>query len=258
METVQSVTESLERLAPRALAQPWDNVGLMTGEADAAVTKILTALDVDEAVVEEAAACGANMILSHHPLIFSPLKSVTDATWEGRCILKAARRGIAIFSAHTNLDAATGGTNDYLAELYGLRNVMPLSLEGEENLGRIGETEPQPLSAFAETIAEKLGSDSLERVGDGSRTVRRVAICSGGGGSFISAELARMCDVYITGDVKYSGARDAHNLGLGVIIAPHYETEKYAMQILARWCETHLHGVETVCSRANCNVVRRG
>lgn len=258
METVQSVIKILEQLAPRALAQPWDNVGLMTGEMNAAVTKILTALDVDEAVVDEAVQCGAEMIVSHHPLIFSPLKSVTDATYEGRCILKAARCGIAIFSAHTNLDAAPGGTNDYLAELYGLRNVMPLSLEGEENLGRIGEIVPQPLEELARTIAEKLGTDSAEWVGDGSRTVRRVAICSGGGGSFISPELARMCDVYITGDVKYSGARDAHNMGLGVIVVPHYETEKYAMQILARRCETHLRGVKTVCSRANCNVVRRG
>lgn len=258
METVQSVINSLEQLAPRALAQPWDNVGLMTGEANAAVTKILTTLDVDETVVEEAASIGADMILSHHPLIFSPLKSVTDATYEGRCILRAARCGIAIFSAHTNLDAAPGGTNDYLAKLYGLQNVQTLDLEGEENLGRIGEVAPQALSAFAQTIAKKLGMREAEWVGDASRTVRRVAICSGGGGSFISTELAQMCDVYITGDVKYSGARDAHNMGLGVIIAPHYETEKYAMEILSEWCKTHLDGVETVCSRTNCNVVRRG
>lgn len=257
METVQDVMGCLEKLAPHALAQKWDNVGLMVGDKNAQVTKILTTLDVDEWVVAEAVKCGADMIVSHHPLIFSPLKTVTSDTYEGRCILAAARYGIAIFSAHTNLDATEGGTNDYLAKLYELQRVQPLSLEGEENLGRVGEIQPQRLGDLAKFVAGKLEMDSVELIGNADRIVRRVAICSGGGGSFIAPQLLELCDVYITGDVKYSGARNAHNMGLNVIIAPHYETEKYAMHILADWCRMNLPDVEVVCSQSNRNVVGR-
>lgn len=257
METVQDVMSCLEKLAPRSLAQEWDNVGLMVGDKNAKVTKILTTLDVDEWVVAEAVKCGADMIVSHHPLIFSPMKTVTNDTYVGRCILSAARYGIAIFSAHTNLDAAEGGTNDYLAKLYELQRVQRLSLAGEENLGRIGEIQPQRLGDLAKSVAKKLGLDSVELIGNADRIVRKVAICSGGGGSFISPELLERCDVYITGDVKYSGARDAYNMGLNVIVAPHYETEKYAMQILAEWCRNNLLEVEVVCSQSNRNIVGR-
>lgn len=113
------------------------------------------------------------------------------------------------------------GTNDYLAKLYELQRVQPLSLAGEENLGRIGEIQPQRLGDLAKSVAKKLGLDSVELIGNADRIVRKVAICSGGGGSFISPELLECCDVYITGDVKYSGARDAYNMGLNVIVAPH-------------------------------------
>ncbi len=257
METVQDIIGCLDKLAPQEMAQEWDNVGLMTGDRNAQVTKILTALDVDEWVVSEAVKCGADMIVTHHPLIFSPLKTVTSDTYEGRCILAAARYGIAIFSAHTNLDAAEGGTNDYLARLYELERVGPLPIAGEENLGRVGEIPPQRLGDLAKTVAVKLGISSVEVIGNVDRIVRRVAICSGGGGSFVTPQLLDVCDVYITGDIKYSNARDAHNIGLNVIVAPHYETEKYAMRILADWCKKQLPDVEVVCSQANRNVIGR-
>src|SRR5689334_11051717 len=124
------IIEALERLAPSSLALEWDNVGLLVGESNRAVNKALIALDATDQVVEEAVTKGADLIITHHPVIFHPVKRVTDQTVLGRRLLKLIKNNISVYSAHTNLDIANGGVNDVLFELLGLRDKEPMEQNG--------------------------------------------------------------------------------------------------------------------------------
>ncbi len=231
------IIAEIEKKAPTYLACDWDNVGLILGNRDAEVTTVMTALDLDIDVAEKAKQVGAQLIITHHPIMFSPVNKINSDTPEGRCIMFMIENGIALYSAHTNLDAAEGGTNDFLAKLYGLENigVWEITYTDEtgksSGLGRAGRL-PQPtvLKSLAAEIGKKLGVENIQYIGDENKLINTVSICSGGGGSMINDKITS--DVYITGDVKYSNARDAVAMGLAVIIAPHYSTEIFAADIL--------------------------
>lgn len=257
--TVNDIIQMIERKAPLKLACGWDNPGLLTGRRNAEVTTVLTALDIDMETALEAKNIGAEMIVTHHPLIFDPIKKVNEDTFEGRILMFLIENQIALYSAHTNLDAAPGGTNDYLARLYGLCDTECFEITHEDEngvkygLGRTGKLEkPMTLKKFAHHIAEKLRLTDIKYIGDENIVINTAAICSGGGGSLISPEIADIADVYITGDVKYSNARNAFNMGLPVIIADHYGTEIFACDIFADW----IRGVKTVKSVCGINVVK--
>lgn len=257
--TVNDIIQIIEKHAPLKLACGWDNSGLLTGRKNAEVTTVLTALDVDIDVVLEAKRIGAEMIVTHHPLVFDPIKKVNEDTYEGRVIMLLIENKIALYSAHTNLDAAHGGINDYLAELYGLRDTKCFEITYEEQdgtkygLGRTGTLAvPMTLKSFAAHIAKCLGLEYVNYIGDGEHIVKTAAICSGGGGSLISSNIEDIADVYITGDVKYSNARNAFNMDLPIIIADHYSTEIFVQDIFADW----LCGVKTVKSKSGVNVVK--
>ena len=252
MTTVKDIIDIIEAFAPPALAEDWDNPGLAVGDCSAPVTKVLTALDCDENVVLEAAGKGCDMIVCHHPLIFRPLSFVTTENEVGKVVLEAAKRGIAVYSAHTNLDCAEGGINDYLCALLGIENVAVCEDIGEGNLIRIGEIAPRTFGEYAKTLAKKLGKKYIRCVGDINKTVSRVGICSGGGGDYI-AEMAEKCDLYITGDVKYHMARCADECGLCVAVAEHFETEHFTKEIFRDILAKQ--GVEAVCSEANIDVM---
>lgn len=258
---VSQVIEKIEAFAPVRLAGEWDNVGLMVGDRSGVVKKILLTLDVDLEVAREAAREGANLIVSHHPMIFEPLKKINADTRQGECILFLARNGISFYAAHTNLDAAEGGLNDYLAGLYGLKEIKPTDIiytdeQGKKyGLGRLGILpEPMTLQALAERVAERLGLPAISYVGNPGTEVRKVAVCSGGGGNRVSSALAEIADVYITGDVKYSNARDAQDFGLPLIIAGHYDTEIFCMDIFEKLLSPL--GIPLLRSGANTNVVQ--
>ena len=257
--TVNDIIQMIERHAPQKLACEWDNPGLLAGRKNAEVTTVLTALDIDIEVAAEAKRIGAEMIVTHHPLIFDPVKKVNEDTPEGRTLMFLIENKIALYSAHTNLDAAPGGINDYLAGLYGLCDTKCFDIIHEDEngtkygLGRVGSLEkPMTLKEFAVHIAKKLGLKSISHTGDENLIIKTAAICSGGGGSLISSEIAGIADVYVTGDVKYSNARNAFNMGLPVIIADHYSTEIFVCDIFADW----LSGVKTVKSECGVNVVK--
>ena len=142
MAKLFEIIEKIEKTAPLALAESWDNPGLMLGRRDKEVHKVLTALDMDVNVAREAVKIGADLVLTHHPMIFHPLKNVTEDGGCGECILILAKNDIAVYSAHTNLDSASGGINDYLAQLYNLKNVTSIPVtEDSKNTGlmRVGE-----------------------------------------------------------------------------------------------------------------------
>ena len=255
--TVQSIADIMETYAPAERAMAWDNVGLLVGHADAAVTKVLVALDVTAAVIAEAVQTGATMIVTHHPVIFKGAMSVTDKTWLGRNLLRLVEQGIAVYSAHTNLDVSEDGTNDTLCARIGLENVQPLIYdEGVLAIGRHGFlTAPQALGDFAAHVKQALGLDALRVCGDENGLVRHVAVCAGAGGSatYIKQVKAAGCDVYITADIGFHAAQDALADGLFLIDATHYASEAPVVESIKRMLETALRGsgVTVAASKVN-------
>ena len=249
MATVGDILKHVETLAPRAMKMDWDNVGLLCGSKAAPVTKVLVALDPFEGVCAEAETWGAQLIVTHHPIIFQPLKSVTDDTSIGRSILKLCRAGISAINAHTNLDCASGGVNDILAGKLGLADVEVIDPEGEHLL-RMGHVEEQPLSRFLAAVKENLGCQGLRYV-DGGKPVRKVAVgggaCSGG---MLDAYVAG-CDTFVTSDIKYNQFWDARDLGLNLIDAGHFCTENPSVFYLAEKIAAEFPEIEVKISETH-------
>lgn len=238
MTTVHDVLEALGRLAPASMKCDWDNVGLLCGRGSQEVRKILVALDPFEDVCREAAEIGADLIVTHHPLIFQAPKSVTDGDSVGRCILFLASHGISAVNAHTNLDCAPGGVNDQLARMLGMQNVEVLNPVGTDGQGRpyglirMGTVEETPLAAFLEQVKERLNAPGLRYV-DGGKPVRRVAVGGGACAGAVREVSDAGCDAFVTSDVKYNQFWDAHDLGLSLIDAGHFWTENPVCAVLA-------------------------
>lgn len=242
MNTVSSVLAILEEKAPCGLKLHFDNVGHLVGHSGQPVRRILLALDIVDEVIEEAAAIGADLIVSHHPLIFGSIQSVTDESWVGRRILRLAEAGIAAICMHTNLDAAQGGVNDALIEALGARCLE--TLDPVSGIGRIGEL-PEPVSfdAFLKSTKDSLVCNGL-RYHDAGREVCRVACCGGSGGGDIALAHEAGCDCYVTADVKYDQFLEAKSLGISLIDADHFSTENVVIPVLHRWLKEALPELE--------------
>lgn len=228
MTTVNDILDYLETLAPRTMAMDWDNAGLLCGSKSAPVSKILAALDPFEHVCREAAEWGAELIVTHHPIIFDPIKSVTDETSIGRSIQILCKNDISAIAAHTNLDCADGGVNDVLAETLGLKNSHII---GSGHLLRAGDYEAS-LPEFLAHVKAALHCPGLRYV-DSGKPVCKVAV---GGGACTDEMLDALdagCDTFVTSDVKYNPFWDAHDLGLNLIDAGHFYTENPVVAALA-------------------------
>lgn len=220
----------MEKIAPPMLAESWDNVGLMVGEKDKEVKRVLVALDAIDKVIDEAIEKDCQMIITHHPLIFRGTKSVTSETALGRRLLKLIQNNIAVYSAHTNLDIVKGGTNDTLAKLLELENIENLCEPVFEDmaLGKVGELKAE--ITFEELIKktqEALKLKGLIACGDKERMVKKVAVGTGACSDieYIQRAKALGCDVLITSDVGYHDAQNAVDYDICLIDASHYGTE---------------------------------
>lgn len=225
--TVKEFYECISDRIPSSLSAEWDNDGLMVcPNAGRAVRRVLCTLDVTDEAVAYAEENGFDLILSHHPLIFKPLSAVTEEDPVARKVLRLSQSGISVISLHTRADAAMGGVNDRLAEMFGLFGVS-LFGEGGEMIGRIGRLdEPMPLSDFATLVKDTLGAPAV-LVSDADRPVHRVALCGGDGKDFIRAALDAGADTYVSGRIGYHGMTDAPELGINMIEAGHYYTETH-------------------------------
>lgn len=224
--TVEKILDFLNEYCPFELAEEWDNAGLNVGRKSASVTKVLVALDATDASIEAAKELGAEVLLTHHPLVFDPIHNVTDSSLTGERMLKLAENGIAHIACHTNLDAAEGGVNDCLAEVCGLDQVEPFC-----GLGKMGVTETS-FSALAERLKEKLPTAHCQGVCC-AQQVKKVAVVGGSGGSMLADVIAAGCDTFVTGEVKYNHILDAREYGLNVLVLGHYETEYIVLAPLA-------------------------
>ena len=249
MVTVADILQFVETLAPRDLKMDWDNVGLNCGHMGRSVTKILVALDPFAHVCQEAKEIGADLLVTHHALIWKP-GFITDADVQGRNTLFLIENGIAHINAHTNLDQAPGGVNDVLAATLGLENIAPI-----DALLRMGETEEQPLPDFLTDVKESLGCKGLRYV-DGGKPVRKVAV---GGGSCAGGMLEAIeagCDTFVTADIKYNQFWDAHDLGLNLIDAGHFHTENPVVAVLAEKIAAAFPEVEVKISETHTDCMK--
>ena len=234
MPTVNDILNYIETLAPRSMKESWDKVGLNCGHRDRPVTKILVALDPFTQVCREAKEFGAELLVTHHALLWEP-GFLTDDDVQGRNALFLIENGIAHINAHTNLDQAPGGVNDVLANTLGLENVEilnPVAGETPYGLIRTGDVQPQTLGDFLATVKSSLRCDGLRYV-DGGKPVRKVAVGGGSCSGAMYEVAAAGCDTFVTADVKYNGFWDAKELGLNLIDAGHFHTENPVVAVLA-------------------------
>ena len=231
----------INTFAPFELAEEWDNSGLLVGSIEAEVTRIGVCLDAVSEAVIEAERQGCNVLVCHHPLIFRPAKRVTDETEQGRTIIEAVKRNIAIIAAHTNWDKAQGGVNDILAGLIGIKNTEPL--------GDFGVFCSLPHTVAVKNFVEHVQlSWGLSHIDVYAKyvldKVSRAAICGGSGASFWKTAREKGADVYITADMKYHEIIDATKEGLIIALADHGEMERASIPELSR--KISLCGTETV------------
>ncbi len=247
--TVKDIEASLEEIAPRELAEEWDNVGLLVGRGKNEVSRVLVALDVTREVIDEAKALGVQAIVTHHPMMFHARKQITDADREGRLLLDLAREDMALIAAHTNLDAAPGGVNDTLMRVMGCKDVRG------EGCVRVGElVEGMTFGALCEQ-AQKALHTTVRTYGSPDRPVKRLGCCSGAGGGELP--LAKMwgADCFITGEIRHHEALEATDEGICVIEAGHYETENPICEVLRTALQNKLDALEyqvtVFCSKVN-------
>lgn len=225
--TVGQVLALVDGIAPFELAEPWDNVGLLAGSPDAPVEKVLCALDLRMEVLGEAQRAGAQLIVTHHPILFRGRKNLCETDGEGRLLCALVRSGIAMIAAHTNYDNASPGVNDALAAALGLEQVEVL--EGGMRVGMPKQTDFGSLCDFAAATLHA----PVRRYGDPERRVRRVAVLGGAGEDYARIALDAGADAYLTGEMAYHKALDAVDNGLCVIEAGHAATEHPAIARLS-------------------------
>ena len=240
--TVKDLLQSLDNIAAFGLAEQWDNVGLMFGDPDHLIQGVLVALDPTEEVLAEANECGADCIITHHPLIFTPLKAIYTNQPLGRFLSQALKNEISIIGCHTNLDQAIGGVNDVLASSLGMVETRPLApndqshgaASSEIGFGRIGRlAETLSREAFIEKLCLFFNLPALRVAGKLPEKVSTVAVCGGSGSELAEAAFAAGAEVYITGEVKHSTARWVEASGFCIIDAGHFATEKPVVESLA-------------------------
>ena len=249
MTTVREIENFLYSWAPRELAESWDNVGLLVGDPEAAVERVLVALDITPQVAEEALERGCQLIVAHHPVMncaWHPVQTVRADDRQGRTLTALLRGGVAAICMHTNLDAAEGGVNDILAEKLGLTQPEMLT---EEKIGRIGTLKCEiPLVEFTHSVIELLGCNGLRYV-DAGRPVHRVAVGGGACGCYIPQAVAAGCDTFVTSDLKYNDFLDTE--GLNLIDAGHFPTENVVCPALRDRLQRAFPAADVLCSTSH-------
>ncbi len=264
MAKVKEIYDLMDQRAPFSLQMDFDNAGLLVGRREQEVERVLVALDVTEEVVREAVDLDVQLILSHHPVIFHPLRRVTDEDPTGRIVRLLVQADCSVICAHTNLDLAEGGVNDALAQRLGLLELSPLCPGGTDSagrpyaLGRVGRLpEEMELPAFVAYVKERLGANGV-RYADGGKKVRTVAVGGGACGEEMWQALSKGCDTFVTADIKYNLFLDARAQGLNLLDAGHYPTENVVCPVLCRWLGENFPGLKIFPSEKHREVLCYG
>lgn len=243
MQTVGDITAALENILPLSAAFDWDNTGLALGDRNTPVHRVLVALDPFEDTAREAAELGAEMLITHHPLLFTRPLSLTSDTGVGKTARILLANGVSAWSAHTNLDMAEQGVNQILAQRLGL-----IDITGAPGLLRFGMLPEQPLREFLTRVKGALGTPVL-RFADSGKPVNQIAVGGGACAGELKTVIAAGCDTFVTSDVKYNDFWDAQDAGVTIIDAGHFYTENPVCGYLAGLLRENFPDVETIVSR---------
>ncbi|MCA8983493.1 MAG: Nif3-like dinuclear metal center hexameric protein [Planctomycetaceae bacterium] len=236
-----SVLEFLEAFAPLSLAEDWDNVGLLLGDREGDISRVMTCLTLTPDVAEEALEEQVDLVVTHHPLLFRPVRKITTETSEGAMLLRLAGRGIAVYSPHTAFDSARQGINQQWCERLELRKTQPLrpfaTMEDTgmpHGSGRAGDlAESVSLPRFLELVKTAIGIERLQFVGESSRHVGRVGVACGSAAEFLPEACSLGCDVLLTGEARFHACLEARAQGIGLVLVGHYASERFACEWLA-------------------------
>lgn len=261
MITVQEVIAVLEEFAPLDLAESWDNVGLLIGSLTAPVKRILVSLDVNDDVVNEAIDNHIDLIIAHHPIIFKAQKSIVTHQYNQNMYIKLIQHNISVYAAHTNLDNAPNGMNQWLAEALALEHIEVMEEIGKTvtgvtyGTGRVGKlSEPMCLGQFVDYVSQKLTTSHVRYAGNPQTCIQTVAICGGAGQSYYHSALHKQADVYITGDVTYHVAQNMLENQLAFIDAGHYIEaicKEKLCEIYQQWVKENALTLECIVSDVN-------
>ena len=252
---IKEVLSALERFAPLPLQESWDNAGLQVGLTETEVSGALLCLDVNEAIIDEAVRKGCNLIVSHHPLLFRGLKTISDLTDVQRTVMKAITQGICVVSMHTNMDNAKDGVNFKIAEKLGLQQVRffaPKTVDGiEAGSGVIG-TLAEPLAAddFVKAVKQAFEVECAQCNALLRRPIQKVAICGGAGDFLLDAALAEGADAFITGEMHYH-QYFGYEQRIQICVIGHYQSEQFTTEIFRDIILRACPGVKT-CIAETC------
>ena len=254
---ISEITAVIESFAPLSWQESYDNSGLVVGRPDDEVHRALLAVDVTDEVMDEAEREGCDIVITHHPIIFHPLKRLNSADQVQRCVERAIRRGIALYACHTNLDAAPGGMSFRLAEMLGVERPEVLQAAGDSGagFGAVGELpKAMPAEEFMERIRKVTGARILRHSAIARPEVRRIAVCTGAG-AFLAGEAARAdVDMYVTADLKYNDFMVPDGR-FTVVDAGHFESEYCAIEMLFDILSKNLRTFAVRRSECSCNPV---
>ncbi|TWT57420.1 putative GTP cyclohydrolase 1 type 2 [Thalassoglobus neptunius] len=239
--SLKTLTNSLEAFAPLDLGEEWDNIGLLVGDPESSIETVLTCLTLTPDVAEEAIRLKADLIVSHHPVLFRSVKKLTTETHEGRMLLELIANKVAIYSPHTAFDSAKSGINQQLAESFGLAEIQPLRKMQDipSNSAAIGSgrwgllIESMTAGQFLDRVRKALKVENLQYTGDLNQLVESVAVACGSAGEFLRDANQLGCDLFLTGEARFHSCFEARELGVFMVLAGHYATERPAVETLA-------------------------
>ncbi|MCE2801482.1 MAG: Nif3-like dinuclear metal center hexameric protein [Planctomycetaceae bacterium] len=257
MRTLGEILLTLDKIAPLALAESWDNVGLLAGDPALGIGKLLTCLTLTEGVLQEAIDSKANLIVSHHPIPFKPIDRITTKTTTGKVLWKAIQHSIAIYSPHTAWDNAPEGINRQLAKILRLGNLRCLQPSPKPDLaarelgtGIVGElNKPTKLSAVWSLLKDAVPEIQARSTAQGDPEVSRLGIVCGSGASLLHLAQKNHCDAFLTGEATYHQVLEAQATGVSMLLMGHFASERFAMKTLARLLQEHLPEVQCLSSQ---------
>ena len=256
---IKEVLSALERFAPLPLQESWDNAGLQVGLTETEVSGALLCLDVNEKIIDEAIQKGCNLVVSHHPLLFRGLKTISDLTDVQRTVMKAVQKGICVISMHTNMDNAKGGVNYKMAEKLGLRDVQflaPKTVNGVESGSGVigGLPEAQAADDFVLVVKKAFGVECAMCNELLRRPVRKVALCGGAGDFLLDDALKAGADAFITGEMHYH-QYFGYEQQIQICVIGHYQSEQYTAEIFRDIIEKECPGVKTIIAETCTNPI---
>lgn len=238
MVKVKDIVKEIEKFAPKELAYSWDNTGFILGDSEKEVKKVFLTLDVFKETVDEAVKMGADMIISHHPILFKGIQAVDYTSQQGYIVKELIKNDIALYASHTSMDCAKGGINDVLANKLGIKDAQVIEINSDFpgcGLGRIGNIGKETtLKEYAEFVKKALNTPFARVCGDFDKKIKTVAVGGGACDDLIPDAIAMGADVLVTADMKYHISAEAVEDGIAVIDAGHYPTEVFVTEIFEK------------------------